>query len=430
MKIVVLLKTLGGCEYVRTVLPFLALRELGHDVIFADRALTPAARQSVIDQGIEPLPVGTCFTYNAEKTEAYAHEPDVLVLQRPTDPAYLEIVDALHERGRTVIVELDDNFREMGAVNPNFKDHGPGTYARHVMDEYVRRADVLLVSTEHLGYSYAELRDGPIVVAENTVCDRQFERLGRVDEMLLRPMNGAQKRPERLAIGWAGSATHDADLRMVRAPLCAILAQHPKTQLIFVGADMRQMFTSPQFYLPDEVLKTAAGPVLKRHRNRVEFGGAVYPNAERGFHQADLTNDEVAPVVYFDLIDACGLDIAIAPIEDTPFNRSKSWIKALEYAMLGIPLIASNVGPYAHLAKRAELAGYDEIMLLADTVEDWERCLRLLVVSPETRSRLARAARRYIAEHHLTSQNVDKWEHALQQLPNYVRPFQAMEAVA
>ena len=40
-------------------------------------------------------------------------------------------------------------------------------------------------------------------------------------------------------------------------------------------------------------------------------------------------------------------DIGIAPIAYHVFNKSKSDIKALEYAALGIPVVASDFGPYA-----------------------------------------------------------------------------------
>lgn len=39
--------------------------------------------------------------------------------------------------------------------------------------------------------------------------------------------------------------------------------------------------------------------------------------------------------------------LALAPLAESPINSTKSDLKLLEYAMLGLPTIASNVGPYA-----------------------------------------------------------------------------------
>ncbi len=33
--------------------------------------------------------------------------------------------------------------------------------------------------------------------------------------------------------------------------------------------------------------------------------------------------------------------VGIAPLVDRPFNRSKSWIKGLEYSAFGLPFVAS-----------------------------------------------------------------------------------------
>ena len=41
------------------------------------------------------------------------------------------------------------------------------------------------------------------------------------------------------------------------------------------------------------------------------------------------------------------LDIAIAPIKDTEFNRCKSNIKWLEHSMLKTPMVLSDVYPYS-----------------------------------------------------------------------------------
>lgn len=43
------------------------------------------------------------------------------------------------------------------------------------------------------------------------------------------------------------------------------------------------------------------------------------------------------------------LSVGVAPLVDDRFNRSKSWIKPLEYGALGIPCVASDVAPYRAL---------------------------------------------------------------------------------
>lgn len=42
-------------------------------------------------------------------------------------------------------------------------------------------------------------------------------------------------------------------------------------------------------------------------------------------------------------------DIGVAPLRDTPFNHAKSWIKMIEYAAAGVPMVASAAPEYLRL---------------------------------------------------------------------------------
>jgi glycosyltransferase involved in cell wall biosynthesis len=63
-------------------------------------------------------------------------------------------------------------------------------------------------------------------------------------------------------------------------------------------------------------------------------------------------------------------DIGIAPLQDIPFNRAKSEIKALQYWAFGMPVVASGIPPYEPLT-----AG----ILLANSHDDWYNNLKKLV---------------------------------------------------
>src|SRR3546814_14721972 len=59
--------------------------------------------------------------------------------------------------------------------------------------------------------------------------------------------------------------------------------------------------------------------------------------------QCAFTKWVPTPEEFFRSIDYA---VGVAPLSDTTFNRSKSDIKFLELAALGIPTIASDVAPY------------------------------------------------------------------------------------
>jgi glycosyltransferase involved in cell wall biosynthesis len=89
---------------------------------------------------------------------------------------------------------------------------------------------------------------------------------------------------------------------------------------------------------------------------------------------------------YYRSID---FDIGLAPLVDMPFNRSKSAIKALEYAALGIPVIASDREPYRPFVLDG-VTGY-----LVRDEHEWTKRLRELVNDDAMREEMGRKAKEH-----------------------------------
>lgn len=66
---------------------------------------------------------------------------------------------------------------------------------------------------------------------------------------------------------------------------------------------------------------------------------------------------------------------ALAPLADNPFNRCKSNLKMLEAGAKGLPLIASNMSPYANDTAAGNV-------LLAGSTAEWQAHLRFLRERP------------------------------------------------
>jgi glycosyltransferase involved in cell wall biosynthesis len=96
-------------------------------------------------------------------------------------------------------------------------------------------------------------------------------------------------------------------------------------------------------------------------------------------------------------------DIAIAPLADTPFNRCKSAIKALDYAALGLPVLASDRAVY-----RGTLADGPGGRLVPDTENAWFVALARLVRDARFRHRLSDGARTAFSAGTLAAQAVGR----------------------
>jgi glycosyltransferase involved in cell wall biosynthesis len=84
-------------------------------------------------------------------------------------------------------------------------------------------------------------------------------------------------------------------------------------------------------------------------------------------------------------------DVGIAPLRPIGFNKAKSPLKALEFAALGIPIVASDWGPYS------EFVCHGETGFLVPYGQDhlWRRYLSALIEDEVLRIEMGEAAREH-----------------------------------
>jgi hypothetical protein len=116
--------------------------------------------------------------------------------------------------------------------------------------------------------------------------------------------------------------------------------------------------------------------------------------------------EHVPGVPFIELAKAVArIDIGLAPLADTPFNRSRSNVKLKEYGSCGVAWLASPVGPYIGHGEREGGQLVDD--------RDWFTTLDDLVRSPRQRKRLARSALKWAAEQSI-DHHAAQWEQAFE----------------
>jgi glycosyltransferase involved in cell wall biosynthesis len=195
-------------------------------------------------------------------------------------------------------------------------------------------ADLVTVSTEPLADRMRQINPN-VVVLQN-----------RIDEHVLK-----LKRPrrDRLTIGWAGGGSHFNDIKECARGLHQILRRNPDVEGHFIGADFRRLIDQPIRFTP----------------------------------WCESTID------YYRLID---FDIGLAPLLSTRFAETKSHIKALEYAALGIPVVASDCAPYRDFVIDG-VTGW-----LVRREHEWASRLRDLINDESMRTEMGVKARELAAE--------------------------------
>ncbi len=267
---------------------------------------------------------------NVRPTDEQAASCDVVVRQRPAGRA--GVATWRRWKGSTKLVyETDDDILHPDSSSlPHLLD--PDVQA--TVRECLGLADLVTCSTQPLAEVLREHAERVVVIPDCIHADLLT---------ITRP------RRERVTICWTPGANHLQDAVLIADPLAAVLDE-TGAQMHFLGTDY--------------------SPVVRRP---ARFSG-WQPNVWD----------------YYASIDG---DIGIAPLVDTPFNRSRAPIRALEMAALGIPVVASDLEPYREFVQDG-LTGW-----LCSSEDDWRKRLTDLVRDEGMRAQMGAAAREQARAH-------------------------------
>lgn len=118
---------------------------------------------------------------------------------------------------------------------------------------------------------------------------------------------------------------------------------------------------------------------------------ALPPDTRTEFHPT-LPHDR-----YMAVLASC--DVALLPLQDTPFNRLKSDLKLVECCAAGVVPVCSPV-VYGDVPMHAEVA------MLAHTPQEWQQALLALCRQPQELARRRALGRAYVQQHRMHSQQV------------------------
>lgn len=265
--------------------------------------------------------------------------------------------------GKLLIYDLDDNYLDLPESNPVyekfFKKEKGQTYSsrnKATLTAAFSFADALTVSTEplkermhkHLKEVYGI--DKPIYVIPNMSDLKDFD------------FTPAPKHTDKVVIGYQGSTSHKDDLLMVLPAIKNVMTRHTNVHLELLGAvdrkDLDDYFGTWDMDMLDRVAMVPATKLFKD-----------YPKV--------LSEQQ--------------WDIGIAPLVDTPFTRSKSHIKWMEYSAYKIPTVASRVYPYFMPIEGRNTIVDGETGFLCRPPE-WEAVLERLVLEKDFRERIGTQA--------------------------------------
>jgi len=249
-------------------------------------------------------------------------------------------------RHSKLVYELDDDPFEIESHNPVAAAYNKPV-SRDSIQHCIEIASLVTASTEPLAEQMRKINPNVVVIKN------------RIDEFVL---DIDRPRRDNVVIGWAGGGSHARDIEVCAHGLRKALDQNPGVEAHFIGADFRAAVRRP-----------------------IRFTA-----------WCATTTD------YYKLID---FDIGLAPLVPSVFARSKSYIKALEYAALGIPVVASDVEPYRDFV----IDGVTGFLVRRD--HEWSLRIRDLIHDEAMRAEMGAKAKAVAADYTIQKGWPD-WESA------------------
>lgn len=275
--------------------------------------------------------------------------PDRVLMQHSIGDADIANMRAIRAQcpGVFIIQLMDDLSSDLPRSHPSYVQGQRESHGRTL--EALSLSDRLLVSTQPLA-DYYQAFCPDVRVVPNALDARTW---------------GSFFRPApdrtRLRVGWAGAAQHLGDLKLIKTVVAELADE---VDLVFMGM------------CPNELR-----PFIKE------------------FHTFVSYKDYPAKLASLDL------DIALAPLEDNPFNACKSNLRLLEYGAMGWPVVCSDVYPFR--------TSSPPVARVSNDPAEWLAAIRSLMNSHALRTQQGKALNDWLGSHYWLEHQADAWFSAI-----------------
>jgi GT2 family glycosyltransferase/glycosyltransferase involved in cell wall biosynthesis/SAM-dependent methyltransferase len=300
---------------------------------------------------------------------------DVLICQRHAVATIAEadrLIEHCRRQSMQLVYDLDDDLLTIPDEHPEVAQLRA---LAAVVLRLVLAADRVWVATPALASRLEGLRPDAEVVPN------------AIDDRLWQPPP-PRRSDGQIKIVYMGTATHDGEIVFL-APVAAALRRRYGDRVRF------------------EVVGVTSRPLPAGFDRRSPEGDAAnssYPGFVQWFGRQRW-------------------EIAVSPLIEGPFNRCKSAIKLMDYAALGLPIVASR-----HPEYEAAFGGDHGVVLVENDEAAWIDVLSKLIDEPAARDRAGRLAREHCRVRHTLSRHREFRESVIRRaavppLAGSARPF-------
>jgi len=275
-------------------------------------------------------------------------EYGIVIFLRPSSQNILKAIQLCNSAGILTVGEIDDDIWHIDKKNPVWDKWTPEKIKS--VEECLCSSRLVTTSTAPLA-NYLKRFNSNVLVIPNMLPGKYW-KVRHADDL-----------GKKVIIGWAGGSSHWSDLEVIKDVIPQVLDEYPNAEFQIAG-----MRDTP------------------------------FPEHEKIKIINPVDGEDLAQLL-------ATFNIGVAPLFSGRFNDCKSDLKFLEYAMVGLPVVASKLDAYSDSVSNGENG------FLARNSKDWLKYLRRLTENSDLRSQIGEAAYNY-AQTRTIEKNIELWEKA------------------
>ena len=276
----------------------------------------------------------------------------IIIYRSPISPELLRLCHMAQDYGKPIFYDIDDLVFDTVYTDQLSYTQGLNSVEKGNYDAGVRNYGYMLENCDGVITSTNQLQEELYKYQSKVLLNRNLasDDLIAISSQYIKDYSQTS---DIVKIGYfSGSISHNENFELIKPAIKQLLTKYSNVQLHIVG-----ILDIPQDMKP--------------------------------FENQIVTHDYVD----WDKLPALisEVDINLAPLVDSIFNRAKSEIKWIEAALVKVPTVASKIGAFSDMVIDGETG------LLA-TDDQWFDKLEALVLSPELRQNIAESAYRAVLE--------------------------------
>jgi len=267
----------------------------------------------------------------------------------------LDFMRAAKRLKKLVIYDVDDLEWEVPKENPQYQRYKVSGFEKLFIDA-MQLSDYITTTTDILANEVRQYHKNVAVFPNGIDYDYYFWNLPK------------QKNDGYIRVGYIGGSSHLHDLLEIKGIGKWLLKNYPNAKFVLGGYDYQIRGADGFLWYSDNEQS-----IWYQYR-QVLFEDMTESDRIEIRHSKIV---ERYPEIFEDL------DILLAPLKNTKFNKCKSELKLIEASARKLPVIASDIGIYGSVIK-SRVNG----LLVENKLSDWRRAIKKLIGDKELRQRL------------------------------------------